>query len=138
MKTDYVLQTLWRDLSSSTDVVGPFYTSSGPLAAKFTQVHSFIHSIIIHACTCMQACLMDAVAKFHYWGFQTSLLIGDGASSNHTMLKTLAGYSGHYNINRSQSDIHNIRPYFLSPFTGRKLYMIICPSHMVSIVIVFT
>ena len=41
MKTDYVLQTLWRDLSSNTDIVGPFYTSNGPLQAKFTQVSMF-------------------------------------------------------------------------------------------------
>ena len=76
---------------------------------------------------------MDAVSKFHCWGFQTSLLIGDGASANLTMFKTLTGYVGHYGTDQSQSTFkkHYIRPYFISPFTGRKLYIIICPSHMV-------
>ena len=33
-KADYVLQTLWQDLSSDCDIVGPYYTGSGPFKAK--------------------------------------------------------------------------------------------------------
>ena len=40
LKTDHVLQTIWRDLTSDVDIVGPYYTSNGPLEAKFTQVSS--------------------------------------------------------------------------------------------------
>lgn len=39
MKTNYVLQTLWRDYSSEIDIVGPYYTSHGPADAKFAQVY---------------------------------------------------------------------------------------------------
>jgi len=31
-RTSYVLQTLWRDLTSNFDVIGPHYTSDGPMA----------------------------------------------------------------------------------------------------------
>ena len=34
-KTSYVLQTLWRDLSSDYDIIGPYYTSEGGLKSKF-------------------------------------------------------------------------------------------------------
>ena len=34
-KTTYILQSLWRDLSSDYDILGPYYTSSGGLKSKF-------------------------------------------------------------------------------------------------------
>ena len=33
--TTYILQFLWRDLTSSNDVVGPYYTSKGAFESKF-------------------------------------------------------------------------------------------------------
>ena len=41
--TSYILQFLWRDLTSSFDVVGPYFTSSNPLESKFI-VSCIIHS----------------------------------------------------------------------------------------------
>ena len=35
-QTNYVLQFLWRDLTSNFDIVGPYFTSEGPMSAKFT------------------------------------------------------------------------------------------------------
>lgn len=71
-KTDYVLQTLWRDHSSHCDIVGPYYTSTGLFKAKF-----------------MTACVFDALRHFHSYDFRVTLLILDGASSNLSMLKLL-------------------------------------------------
>ena len=34
-QTNYVLQFLWRDLTSSFDIVGPYYMSENPMTAKF-------------------------------------------------------------------------------------------------------
>lgn len=73
-KTSYVLQTLWRDHSSHCDIVGPYYTSQGPLKAKF-----------------MFACVMDAMRQFHAFGFSVTLLVVDGASSNMSMIRLLMG-----------------------------------------------
>ena len=35
LQTSYILQFLWRDLTSSFDIVGPYYTASGSLESKF-------------------------------------------------------------------------------------------------------
>ena len=34
-QTSYILQFLWRDLTSSFDIVGPYCTSENPMTAKF-------------------------------------------------------------------------------------------------------
>lgn len=39
-KTSYVIQFLWRDLSSSFDVVGPYYTCPSSMETQF------LHSIV--------------------------------------------------------------------------------------------
>ena len=63
------------------------------------------------------------------------MLIGDGVSSNLTMFKQLTGYEGQYSLDSSKADPHYVRPYFKSPFTGENIYIIICPSHMVCLLI---
>ena len=64
--------------------------------------------------------------------FETCVLIRDGASSNMTMFKALTRYSGCYKLNKSLPDPHYIKSYFISPFTTEKVFIIVCPSHMVS------
>ena len=54
-KTDYVMQTMWRDHSSDCDIIGPYYTSSGTMKMVFTL-----------------ACLFDAIRKFHAYGFKVN------------------------------------------------------------------
>ena len=48
-RTSYVLQTLWRDLTSDFDIVGPHYTSEGTMSVSliytFQLPFSFICSI---------------------------------------------------------------------------------------------
>ena len=62
--TTYILQFLWRDLTSPFDVVGPYYSSSGTLEAKF-----------------ILGIVLETIKVFHLFGFNTSLLVCDGASS---------------------------------------------------------
>lgn len=33
-KTEYILQFLWRDLSSNFDAIGPYFTLSGSIEAQ--------------------------------------------------------------------------------------------------------
>lgn len=113
-KADYVLQTLWRDHSSDCDIVGPYYTSSGPFKAKY-----------------LLACITNAIQQFHTFQFSVSLLIVDGSSSNLTMMKLLMGIHGVFGHKESQTDRHHIQAYVTNPFSGKKLYMMICPSHQV-------
>ena len=69
-KANYVLQFLWRDICSDFDVLGPYYTCSRSLENKF-----------------IIACILDALKKLHWYGFQTKVIICDGASSNLKAIK---------------------------------------------------
>lgn len=75
-RASYVLQTLWRDLTSEFDIIGPYYTSAGGLKSCF-----------------LLPCIMDTIYQFNLFGFKTFMIICDGASSNLTMLKLLCGRS---------------------------------------------
>ena len=68
--------------------------------------------------------------QFHVFGFKSSLLIVDGASTNLTCLKLLVGTEGTFSHNEQQEDPHStcISANTINPFTGKKMYMIICPS----------
>ena len=78
-KTSYVLQSLWRDLSSDYDIIGPYYTSSDGLKNKF-----------------LIACLFDTMQQFHQFNFKVTAIVCDGASANLSALKTLCHRSGAY------------------------------------------
>ena len=58
--TTYVVQFLWRDLKSSFDIVGPYFTSSGTTESKF-----------------ILSCVMETIKLFHLYGFKTSVLVCD-------------------------------------------------------------
>ena len=112
------MQSLWHDLTSDCDVIGPYYTSCGSFKAKH-----------------MLPCIMDAITKFHNHGFSVCALVCDGASSNLTMIKP---YWERKAILRmiTLPDPHWIQSHFMNPFTGEKLHIVICPSHQVRISII--
>ena len=53
-QTNYILQFLWRDLTSSFDIVGPFYTSNETMQAKFICSCVFqtlkLFKVLIYSC----------------------------------------------------------------------------------------
>ena len=115
-QTSYILQFLWRDLTSSFDVVGPYFTSSSQLESKF-----------------IVSCILQCLRIFHLYGFHTSALVCDGASANVSALKSTCGTSGAYGVRSTATDRHKIEPYFSNPFDpNRKIFWVICPSHQVS------
>ena len=115
-QTSYILQFLWRDLTSSFDVVGPYFTSSSQLESKF-----------------IVSCILQCIRIFNLYGFDTSALVCDGASANVSALKSTCGTSGAYGVRSASADRHKIEPYFSNPFDpNRKIFWIICPSHQVS------
>ena len=73
-QTNIVLQSLWRDLTSDYDIIGPHYTSDGP----------FQHHALCRL-------LMDSIHQFHIHGFETVAVVCDGAASNLTMIKEISG-----------------------------------------------
>jgi hypothetical protein len=113
--TNYIMQFLWRDLTSSFDVVGPYYCSSGALECKF-----------------IIGVVLETIKIFHVFEFETSLLVCDGASSNLSAIKQTIGVSGVFGRNPSQADPNAIAPSFSNPFNpAKRVYWLICPSHQV-------
>ena len=94
-QTSYILQFLWRDLTSSFDIVGPYFTSSSQLESKF-----------------IVSCVLKSLWVFHLYGFHTFCLVCDGASANISALKSTCGTSGAYGVGSTSTDQHKVEPYF--------------------------
>ena len=104
-----------RDLTSSFDVVGSYYCSSGALECKF-----------------IIGVVLETIKIFHVFEFETRLLVCDGASSNLSAIKQTMGVSGVFGRNPSQADPNAIAPTFANPFNpAKRIYWLICPSHQV-------
>ena len=88
-QTSYILQFLWRNLTSSFDIVGPYYTSSKTLESKF-----------------IYSCVIETLKLFHLHGLKTSLLVCDGAASNLTTIKAMSGCFGAYSINKGKVELY--------------------------------
>ena len=104
-KTAYLLQTLWRDLTSKFDIIGPYYTSASGLKSKF-----------------LLPCIMDAIYQFHLFTFETSVIICNGASANLSLLKALCGREGAYVPDDDKEDRHKVPVSFSNPFTGQRIF----------------
>lgn len=73
-QTTYILQFLWRDLTSPFDVVGPYYTSSGALESKF-----------------ILACVYESIRVIYLYGFKMCALVCDAAAPNVSVIKATTG-----------------------------------------------
>ena len=89
---------------------------------------------------------------YHLYGFRTSVLVCDGASSNVSALKSTCGVSGAYGVHTFSSnkrsggpssdkhdsepslDKHEVKPWFAHPFDpDANIFWMICPSHQMSL-----
>ena len=112
--THYMLQFVWRDLSSKYDIIGPYYSSAQGFDSKFTM-----------------ACLQDALYFFEAYSFHVLAVIGDGANWNHTVFKRLCGHSGKFGTTdvKTNESVHDVPASFTNPYTGARVWCILCPSH---------
>ena len=97
-QTSYVLQFLWRDLSSSFDL----------LQLLFITGNAILYSMVVRT-----------MLVFSQFGFHVRALLCDGASSNLSLLKLLCGY-----VNNEDKDIQE--PWFKSPFDRKNVYLLVC------------
>ena len=79
------------------------------------------------------ACLQDVLLHFEKFNFHVLALIGDGASWNQTLFKRLRGHSGKFGVVESEDDhfSHNVPASFTNPYTGARVWCVVCPSHEV-------
>lgn len=71
-KATYVLQFLWRDLSSSFDIIGPYFPLAGSVECSY--LYSFVTRTML---------------AFQQYNFHTRAFLCDGASSNLSLIKLL-------------------------------------------------
>ena len=120
MKTSYVLQFIWRDLTSSYSIIGPYFN-----CAKSWD-HSFLYD-----------CVMRTLKVFSLYHFRVKAMICDGASSNLSLLKVLAEYKGTQLPLEAGDGMDQFLPKtkFTNPYDPDSddgdVFMIICPSHQV-------
>ena len=118
-QTSYILQFLWRDLTSEFDIVGPYFTSANSVDGKF-----------------VLACVLETVKLFELHNLKTSVLVCDGGSSNVAAIKTSHGCHGPYSVKScedDETDKYSVEPWMLNPFNPpHKIYWLICPSHQVT------
>lgn len=111
----YVLQFLWRDISSDFDFIGPYFTSAS----------SFQQHLLAEA-------LFSTIEVLHSYSFKTIALVCDGASENLSLIKStleIKGPFGHQTSDSGEIDVL-INPSFENPFCiGSKIHWIVCPSH---------
>ena len=118
LPAEYVLQFLWRDLSSDFDVIGPYFNLKSTID----------HKIVIET-------VFETMEAFHFFGFKTNALVCDGASSNLAAIKLLCtGKRGAFGTSDNIQDLYAVAPWFANPFDPTiTVYCIICPSHQVSV-----
>lgn len=105
-KTTYIMQFMWRDISWKFDVIGPYFTLGSSVEAKWP--YPFVTKVML---------------SFHKYEFRICCLLCDGATSNLSLLKMMAGAT------KEQDEITSAS--FASPLYGRNVYLFVCPSHQV-------
>ena len=104
-QTNYILQFLWRDLTSNYDIIGPYFTSAESVNSKF-----------------VLTCVLDTVKLFEHHGLKTSLLVCDGCAANLTAIKATCGECGAYSIlDDVTTDRFEVKPWFRNPFCPPEL-----------------
>ncbi|XP_014672683.1 PREDICTED: uncharacterized protein LOC106813138 [Priapulus caudatus] len=102
-----VLQFLWRDLTSSFDVIGPYFPTETSLEHRF-----------------LISCPTETMRLFETWDFHTVCIVCDGSGANLTTVKLFTtGLRGPYQ--RAE-----VEPWFTNPYnTAYRVHFVICPSH---------
>ena len=121
MKTSYILQFIWHDLTSSYSIIGPYFN-----CAK-TWDHSFLYD-----------CVMRTLKVFSSYHFRVNAMVCEGASSNLSLLKVLAEYKTSQLPLEAGDGIDQFLPRmkFTNPYdpsSDGDVIMIICPCHQVFI-----
>ena len=115
-QTSYILQFLWRDLTSSYDIVGPYFTSSSSVENTF-----------------VTSCIFETIKLFQCHDLKTSLLICDGAAANMSTIKASHNHSGAYGVQKEGDQYKfEVTPWMTNPFNPpHKIFWVICPTHQV-------
>jgi hypothetical protein len=112
--TQYVLQFLWRDMSSNFDVMGPYYCLE----------RSLNHKLLMN-------CMFETIRCMEAYGFLVNGLVCDGASENLSLIKCTMNTQGAFGHTQLGGTLNfDINPSFQNPFDlTRTIFWVICPTH---------
>ncbi|XP_073239015.1 uncharacterized protein [Porites lutea] len=115
-KTSYILQFLWRDLTSSFDVIGPYFTCAG----------SWDHQFLLE-------CVFRTLQVFTLYNFKVRVFVCDGASANLALIKLLCGYKREQLPLCDGEDPFAVTASFQNPYEDqprdKRVFIVVCPSH---------
>lgn len=119
-KTSYIVQFLWRDLTSGYDLIGPYFPVSSSMDSNI-----------------LQELFLLSLKAYSNYGFKISIVLCDGASSDLTLLKLLCRSPREsLPVNEDADDLR--AQYFTKmSFTnpehpcGNPIFAMICLSHQV-------
>ena len=120
-KASYIVQFLWRDLTSNFDLIGPYFPIGSSMQSSV-----------------LQDFVTLTLKAFTSYGFKVSILLCDGASSNLTVLKLLSGHQKAQFPTRPDAETYRERYSVDASFAnpedprGCPIFLMICPSHQVS------
>ena len=97
-QTSYILQFLWRDLTSTYDIVGPYFTCADSVDSKF-----------------VLTCVLETIELFQHHVLKTSLLVCDGCAANLTTIKATQGQHCAHSLQADSTDKFEIEPWFSPP-----------------------
>ena len=85
---EYILQFLWRDVTSSYDIIGPYFSFKATID----------HATVVET-------LMETTSAFSNLGLKTACVVCDGASSNLAAIKLITdGQRGAYGFSADALD----------------------------------
>ena len=118
-KTNYIVQFLWRDLTSSLDMIGPCFTSAKQVDCGFILEQ-----------------LTSTIQSLSQFGFRALAIVCDGASPNLAAMKILCGLPNKAlsNENDTLSDeSYFVKANFINPYDPDDIpvFVVICPTHQV-------
>lgn len=119
-KASYIVQFLWRDLTSGFDLIGPYFPVESSMSSNV-----------------LQELIMLCLKALSSYGFKVSILLCDGASSNLTVLKLLSGNpKAQFPVNSDGETLrerYHVDASFINPEdpNGNPVFLMICPSHQV-------
>ena len=119
-KASYIVQFLWRDLTSGFDLIGPYFPVESSMSSNV-----------------LQELIMLCLEALSSYGFKVSILLWDGESSNLTVLKLLSGNpKAQFPMNsdaETSRERYHVDASFINPEDphGNPFFLMICPSHQV-------
>ena len=117
-KASYIVQFLWRDLTSNFDLIAPYFPVGSSMKSSV-----------------LQEFVMLSLKALTSYGFKVSILLCDGASSNLTVLKLLSEHPKAQFPTRPDAETTRERYFVNASFTnpedplGNRIFLMICPSH---------